>query len=402
MVELAPILKKAYWVLALCGLIYVSLIFSLTYPTIQRGVLYSHGINPSRFYDVNDVENFGFLKSQVQPFNLLTPDNATLYAWHILPLHLCKEHERELLASHSYGVAEDMTKTGAFNLLARDPNARVIVNLHGNAANLGSGYRPGIYRNFVSMSTPYHPVHVIAFDYRGFGLSTGEPTEEGLITDALTVINYLTSPPLSISPSRIAVVGESLGTGVAAGLAERLAFGDASPVKTLAGFVLVAPFSNIPKLLESYCIMGIFPPLLSPLMGYPRYKKYVLDHIIDRWDTASRLARLTGVSPQSDSDAEHDDKNFHLTIMHAANDPDIPWREGKRAWEAAVGGEDAAKLGTFTEQSISSDNTTEVKTWERRVGSGLKRVRWQKVRYGGHNEIASLSPAAVAVMKVFD
>ncbi|KMU79907.1 hypothetical protein CISG_08189 [Coccidioides immitis RMSCC 3703] len=88
--------------------------------------------------------------------------------------------------------------------------------------------------------------------------------------------------------------------------------------------------------------------------------------------------------------------------MHAANDPDIPWREGKRAWEAAVGGEDAAKVGTFTEQSISSDNTTEVKTWERRVGSGLKRVRWQKVRYGGHNEIASLSPAALAVMKVFD
>ncbi|KMU86732.1 Abhd12 protein [Coccidioides immitis H538.4] len=375
MVELAPILKKAYWVLALCGLIYVSLIFSLTYPTVQRGVLYSHGINPSRFYDINDVENFGFLKSQVQPFNLLLRIMPPICMGYPAPSSL-QEHEEEF----------------------SQPQLQV----HGNAANLGSGYRPGIYRNFVSMSTPYHPVHVIAFDYRGFGLSTGEPTEEGLITDALTVINYLTSPPLSISPSRIAVVGESLGTGVAAGLAERLAFGDASPVKTLAGFVLVAPFSNIPKLLESYCIMGIFPPLLSPLMGYPRYKKYVLDHIIDRWDTASRLARLTGVSPQSDSDAEHDDKNFHLTIMHAANDPDIPWREGKRAWEAAVGGEDAAKVGTFTEQSISSDNTTEVKTWERRVGSGLKRVRWQKVRYGGHNEIASLCPAALAVMKVFD
>lgn len=36
MVELQPIFKKAYWSLAIAGLIYVSIIFSLTFPTIQR------------------------------------------------------------------------------------------------------------------------------------------------------------------------------------------------------------------------------------------------------------------------------------------------------------------------------------------------------------------------------
>ncbi|EEP77903.1 conserved hypothetical protein [Uncinocarpus reesii 1704] len=262
----------------------------------------------------------------------------------------------------------------------------IIIIVHGNAANLGSGYRPGIYRNFLSMSTPSQPVHVIAFDYRGFGISTGTPTEEGLITDALTVINYLTSPPLSIPSSRIAVAGESLGTAVAAGLAERLAFSDVSPVKSLAGFMLVAPFSNIPKLLESYCIMGILPPILSPLMGYPQYQKYVLEHVIDNWDTASRLARLTGILSKSDSDEKYNNKDFRLTILHAANDPDIPWREGKRTWEAAVGGEQASLLGTFVEESAPHENATEVKVWERRVGSGLKTVRWEKIRYGGHNE----------------
>ncbi|WEW59283.1 alpha/beta hydrolase family protein [Emydomyces testavorans] len=347
----------------------------------------------------------------VQPFNLVTPDNATLYAWHVLPLHLYKKHEHELLANEKYGVAEDVTQTAAFKLLAKDPNARVIVNrpapniavaVHGNAANLGAGYRPSVYRNFLAMSTPSHPVHVIAFDYRGFGVSTGTPTEEGLIVDALTVINYLTSPPLSVSPSRIAVVGQSLGTAVAAGLADRLAFGNESPVKTLAGIVLIAPFSNIPKLLESYSLMGIFPPILSPLMGYPQYKKYVLNRIIDKWDTASRLARLTGVLPKSESDAKYNEKDFNLIILHAANDPDIPWHEGKRTWDAAVGGEKATQLGNFIEVSASSDNVTEVKVWERRVGSALKRVRWEKVRYGGHNKIASLSLAAVAVMRVFD
>lgn len=255
--------------------------------------------------------------------------------------------------------------------------------MHGNAANLGSGYRPSIYRNFASMSTPSHPVHVIAFDYRGFGVSTGIPTEEGLITDAVTVINFLTSPPLSIPRSRIAVVGESLGTGVAAGLAEHITFADASSRESLAGIVLVAPFSNIPKLLETYCIMGVLPPLLSPLLGYPQYKKYVTDRIVETWDTASRLARLTGVSPKSELDAKYHDEDFHLTVIHAANDPDIPWREGKSAWESAVGGANAAEHGTFIEDHIAVDNSTEVKVWERRIGRGLKTVRWEKVKYGG-------------------
>ncbi|KAI1977186.1 hypothetical protein LOZ53_001719 [Ophidiomyces ophidiicola] len=402
MVELAPIFKKAYWFLAFCGLVYVLAVFSLTYPDVQRAVLYSNGINPSKFYDINDVESFGFLKSQVQPFNVVTPDNATLYAWHVLPLHLYKEHESELLVGGTGDVAEDFTRTASFKLLANDPNARVIVNLHGNAANLGSGYRPGVYRNFVAASTPSNPVHVIAFDYRGFGISTGTPTEEGLITDALSVVRYLNSPPLSIPLSRIAVTGQSLGTAVAAGVAERLTFDGAPSTETLAGILLIAPFSNIGQLLESYCFMGVLPPLLSPLLGYPQFKRYVLNHIVDSWDTAARLARLTGVSPRSDSDAKQNNKNIKISILHANNDPDIPWREGKQAWEAAIGRDKARQLGIMLQDLQSSDNITEVKIWERRVGSGTKRVKWEKVKYGGHNEIGNMGPAAVAVMDLFE
>lgn len=36
MVELQPIFKKAYWTLAAGGLFYVTLIVSLTFPTVQR------------------------------------------------------------------------------------------------------------------------------------------------------------------------------------------------------------------------------------------------------------------------------------------------------------------------------------------------------------------------------
>ncbi|EER45163.1 conserved hypothetical protein [Histoplasma capsulatum H143] len=143
--ELAPIFKKAYGLLAFVGFLYILGVFSLTYPSVQRMVLYVNQFNPTYFQDVNDAEYFGFLKSQIQPFNIRTPDNETLYAWHIVPPRLFKDNEAAFLANASSGPAEDVTKTIAFNLLAQDPNARVVLNLHGNAAHLGSGYRPQMY-----------------------------------------------------------------------------------------------------------------------------------------------------------------------------------------------------------------------------------------------------------------
>lgn len=45
MVELQPILKKAYWALAASGLLYVLFICSLTFPEVQRlYILTDHGI----------------------------------------------------------------------------------------------------------------------------------------------------------------------------------------------------------------------------------------------------------------------------------------------------------------------------------------------------------------------
>jgi pimeloyl-ACP methyl ester carboxylesterase len=290
----------------------------------------------------------------------------------------------------------------------------------------------------VSISTPSHPVHVIAFDYRGFGQSTGTPTEEGLITDAVAVINFLTSPPLSIPHSRIVIAGESLGTAVAAGVVERIALGsssssgEASASEPFAGVFLFAPFRNVQELLDSYSFMGLLPPLFAPLMAQPRLKNYMISTIVDRWDTASRLARLTGISSPGDEKLITSisyKRPFDLTIFHAVNDYDIPWREGQRTWEAAVGGNEASALGTFVADSVSEDGVAQVKVWERygSDGKAVARVVWQRLRYGGksnefhfsgtaadvpsltpfsvhlgHNQIASLPLAAVAVKRAFE
>ncbi|KAJ5503321.1 hypothetical protein N7463_006195 [Penicillium fimorum] len=418
MVELKPIFRKAYWSLAFGGLIYVLCLLSLTFPEVQRFVLYANKINPSLWQDVNQVEQFGFLRTQVQPFHLVTPDNETIYGWHLMPLHLCLEHEKELMENPSRGPAEDYTKTVAHKLLANDPNARVVVSFHGNAAHLGSAQRPATYNTMLSLSTPSNPVHVFAIDYRGFGVSTGSPTEEGLITDGVSLINFLTAGSLKVPTSRIAIVGQSLGTAVTAAVAERFAFGSADPAaiqpaiknaEPFAGVILLASFSSLKNLLESYSFKGITPPMLSPIMGYPRAQKWMLSHIVDHWDTAGRLARLTGVNTTSLNgvNPEYIDKSLDLTIVHAFDDAEIPWYEGRRVWVAATGGHIKGAPGAMIYHKAEDDNPSEVKIWKNQISDQdgteiVKTVRWERIRYGGHNRVASGSVAGIAVMRSFE
>ncbi|GKZ36853.1 hypothetical protein AbraIFM66950_008086 [Aspergillus brasiliensis] len=417
MVELQPIFKKAYWALAAGGIFYAIFVCAMTYPVVQRFALYVNKINPTAWQDVNLVESFGFLKTQVQPFNLVTPDNETLYGWHLLPLQLCHEHEEELNANEPDGPADDYTKTTAFKLLKNDPNARVVVSFHGNAAHLASAQRPDIYRQVLGLSTPQNPIHVFAIDYRGFGLSSGTPTEEGLITDGVSLLNYLTSGPLNISPSRIVIMGQSLGTAVSAAVAERFAFGspDLTAIQPalkdpepFAGIILLASFSNVPSLIDSYSLKGITPPMLSLLTAYPRVHNWAKSHIVDRWDTAARVARLSGVNTTISTDGPNPayaNKGLDLFIIHAANDVEIPWQEGRRVWVAATGEHIPGAPGRIVHERKDTNGPNEVQIWENQStkdNAVVKRVRWERVSYGGHNRVATFSVAALSVMRAFE
>ncbi|CEJ55456.1 hypothetical protein PMG11_01714 [Penicillium brasilianum] len=414
MVELQPIFKKAYWTLVAGGLAYVLFVTALTFSAVQRFFLYANKVNPAYWQDVNQVEQFGFLKTQVQPFHLVTPDNETLYGWHLMPLHLCREHEKELMENPPSGPAADYEQTLAFKILANDPNARVVVSFHGNAAHLGSAQRPATYNTLLGLSTPSHPVHVFAIDYRGFGVSTGSPTEEGVITDGVSLLNFLTAGPLRIPTSQIVIMGQSLGTAVTAAVAERFAFGHPDPTavqpaiknaEPFAGIILLASFSNLPSLIQSYSVKGLTPPMLSPLIGYPRFQKWIMSHIVDHWDTAARVARLTGVNSPYELDHVH--KDLDLTIVHAQNDIEIPWREGRRVWTAATGGDLKGAPGTVVFTKSETVSPSQVEIWENKItakdGSQvLKKVRWERVRYGGHNRVASFSVAGIAVLRSFE
>lgn len=288
----------------------------------------------------------------------------------------------------------------------------------------------------LSLSTPSNPVHVFAIDYRGFGLSTGSPTEEGLITDGVSLLNYLTAGPLHIPTSRVVIMGQSLGTAVTAAVAERFAFGSPDPnaiqpaiknAEPFAGVVLLASFSKLSSLINSYSLKGLTPPMLSPLVGYPRFQKWVLGHIVDEWDTAARVARLTGMEAAEPdaSGLQHSHKDLDISIVHAMNDVEIPWHEGRRVWIAAIGENVKGANGTLTYEKAETGNPNHIQVWENIItdqngSKAVKKVRWERVRYGGksdapllfilaantgdtgHNSVATFSVAGLAVLRSFE
>jgi fermentation-respiration switch protein FrsA (DUF1100 family) len=81
---------------------------------------------------------------------------------------------------------------------------------------------------------------VFAFDYRGFGDSSGTPTEDGVYEDAAAAYAYL-SRIERVPPSRIILAGRSLGSAVAVELATRV---------DSAGLLLFSPIDSVPSVAQ--------------------------------------------------------------------------------------------------------------------------------------------------------
>jgi pimeloyl-ACP methyl ester carboxylesterase len=125
------------------------------------------------------------------------------------------------------------------------PGRRALIYFGGNAEDVG-----GSFGEF-AQALPERSLYFI--NYRGYGGSTGAPTETALIADALVVFDSLRK-----DHDDIAVVGRSLGSGVAVQLAA------ARPVSRL---VLVTPFDSL-----AHVAQGAMPWLPVALLMRDRYE----------------------------------------------------------------------------------------------------------------------------------
>lgn len=227
---------------------------------------------------------------------------------------------------------DSFVNTVAASLLKEDPEARLVVNFHGNAGHVAQGIRTYSYRNLALL--PH--THVLSIDYRGFGFSSGSPSEAGLITDAIATVNFALHE-LGIPKDRIVILGQSLGTAVTSSVALHFADPDnalqpagvAGEVRKddtqFAAVILVAAFKALPELMNSYRILGVIP-ILSPLRPYPVIQKIFYSYIVDTWKTIGRVKALVRATKG---------KRLRLRFLHAYNDYDIPWWHSRDMFEAA-------------------------------------------------------------------
>jgi fermentation-respiration switch protein FrsA (DUF1100 family) len=159
----------------------------------------------------------------------------------------------------------------------------VVLYLHGNGGALS--HRAERFRVLTADG-----IGLVGVDYRGYGGSSGHPTEAGLLIDAETAYAFAVA---RYPVERIAVWGESLGTGVAVPLAAE---------RPVGGIILEAPFTSTADLAARQ---------------YP--------FVPVRWL----------MKDQFRSDLEIDKVTAPLLIMHGARDPIVPIAYGERLFALA-------------------------------------------------------------------
>lgn len=370
--------------------LYATLLGLLTTSSFQAHVVYLHQIQMTWFKDLDVPETFGFLRNQVTPFSIKTSTGGTLYSWHILPVELYRQHEAALIAEPS-GFVPEVTSRLAFKLLRDDPDARLILHVHGAAGTVGSGYRVPNYRA-LSAGQP-NKIHVLTFDYRGFGRSPGTPSERGLCLDTIAVVDWATNVA-GIPPSRILIFGQSLGTAVSLAVMEYFAL--QSPPAVFAGTVLVAPFTDVATLVATYRVAGSIP-ILSPLARFPLLFDYLSTFILDKWLSMDRIAEYTRAN-------EANDEKYWLTLIHAEDDYDVPWQHTELLFWHAV--------NATVPQGISYNELEQAKNEARTdLGAAGSIVEWRTengvireeiLRSGLHDVVMGNPVITIAVMRIYE
>jgi fermentation-respiration switch protein FrsA (DUF1100 family) len=206
---------------------------------VQRHMIY----HPVRHLGV--PESYGFIRAK--QIELPTDDGHTIKAWYTPPT----------------------------------TRQETIVYFHGNRGNIGN-------RAHKLIAFAKEGYGVLAVSWRGFGGSTGKPSERGLLKDAHTAIKWLHIPH-----EQMILYGESLGSGVAVQMATEY------PVSLI---MLEAPYASIRGRAQE-----LYPWL--PV-------HYILR---DHFDSISHISKIK--SP--------------LLIIHGENDEVMPVSHSKRLFEAA-------------------------------------------------------------------
>ncbi len=191
-----------------------------------------------------------------------------------------------------YISTKDGARVSCWYIPSRSPRATFLFS-HGNGGNIS--HRLEKIKIFNALD-----VNVLIFDYRGYGMSKGSPSEEGLYLDAEAVYNYLVNSK-KIPAHEIIAYGESLGGAVIIDLASR---------HKLGGVIIEGGFTSIRDMAKKY-----FPFVPSFV-----YKT--------RFDSYAKIRKIKAPA-------------LHF---HSINDEIVPFRLGKKLFDNAPGPKEFVEL----------------------------------------------------------
>jgi uncharacterized protein len=182
---------------------------------------------------------------------------------------------------------DDGLELGAWFVPASgDPVATVVV-FNGNAGNRAD-------RAELARKLGTRGLATLLVDYRGYGGNPGRPSERGLMSDGRAAVDFLGSRP-EVDPDRIVYFGESLGAGVAIGVALE---------RAPAALVLRSPFVSLPE------VASVHYPFLPA--------SWML------WDRFPNLERIA-------------DLENPVLVVAGERDSIVPEEQSRRVYEAAPG-----------------------------------------------------------------
>lgn len=184
-------------------------------------------------------------------------------------------------------VAEDGVRLHGWWIPHRQARG-VLVYCHGNAGNIGDR---------VAIAAGLHELglHLFLFDYRGYGLSRGFPTEQGTYRDARAAFEVARARYDDTDRPPVVVYGRSLGGAVALQLA-------------------------LDKPVRAVVVEGAFTSMRDMArVLYPRLPAGMLVHF--EYDALAKARRL----------------RVPALFAHARKDDVVPFALGQRLFEAAAG-----------------------------------------------------------------
>lgn len=175
------------------------------------------------------------------------------------------------------------TQNGAIisAIYLNNKNAKYTILIsHGNAEDIG--YMLPFLREIYN-----HNFSVFAYDYQGYGTSTGTPTEQHVYYDINAAYEYL-AKNLHISPKNIIAYGTSVGAAAAIDLAAR---------EPVAAIIAQSPFVTAFRVVTHI-----------PLLPFDKF---------------NNLAKI-------------DKTNCPILIIHGTNDKIVPFWHGQKLYQKAL------------------------------------------------------------------